>query len=96
LRNDTKGCDCLDEVYYTSKELSGILKVSLETIRKKLRNNEIKGVKVGSKWRISKSSLNNYMLSEDGMSNASGCGVDDRMERLEKLIDKLIDKIGDV
>ena len=46
---------------YTPSELSEILKVSEELIRKLLRRDELKGSKVGKYWRVKKEDLENYL-----------------------------------
>lgn len=46
---------------YTPSELSEILKVSEELIRKLLRRDELKGSKVGKYWRIKKKDVEEYL-----------------------------------
>jgi excisionase family DNA binding protein len=46
---------------YTVIEVSKLLKCKIETVRKKMRTGEIKGVKLGKEWRIKKKDLLNYV-----------------------------------
>ena len=48
-------------MYYTTKEVALLLGYTDETIRKKIRKGEIEAFKVGSKHRISKEEVENYI-----------------------------------
>lgn len=48
--------------FYTVKEVAGILKIVEETVRKKLRSGEIKGLKPGLSWMIPEDSIEAYLL----------------------------------
>ena len=47
--------------YFTVKEISIILKITEETVREKLRNKNIKGIKIGRQWRILKKDFNKFL-----------------------------------
>ena len=46
---------------YTPNELSEILKIDVETIRRFLREDKIKGVKIGHHWRVKESDLKDFI-----------------------------------
>ena len=39
-------------LFYTPDELAGALRLSGETIRRKLRSGELQGVRIGDTWRV--------------------------------------------
>lgn len=39
-------------LFYTPDELAGALRLSGETIRRKLRTGSLKGVRIGDTWRV--------------------------------------------
>jgi len=39
-------------LFYTPDELAGALRLSGETIRRKLRTGDLKGVRIGDTWRV--------------------------------------------
>lgn len=39
-------------LFYTPHELAGALRLSGETIRRKLRSGDLKGVRIGDTWRV--------------------------------------------
>lgn len=49
------------EVLYTLDEVSEILKIPLETLRKYLRRGQLKGVKIGRHWRVTKDQLKKFV-----------------------------------
>jgi excisionase family DNA binding protein len=51
----------VDNLFYTVKELAEILKLSTEQIRRKLRNKEIPGVKIGNEWRVLKKDFEKWI-----------------------------------
>lgn len=58
------------------KEVSKILKINTEVLRRWLRKGKIEGIKVGSDWRISEETIENYLqngrnLSKQGCLNES-------------------------
>lgn len=46
------------EESFTPEEVAKILKIDPETVRRKLREGEYKGIQVGRRWRIKESELN--------------------------------------
>ena len=46
-----------DDHLYTVQEASGYLRTSVYTVREMLKSGNLKGFKVGTKWRILESSL---------------------------------------
>lgn len=46
---------------YTPEEVAEILKVSVITVKKWLRNGELKGVKVGKFWRVREEDLQEFL-----------------------------------
>ena len=48
----------------TVTEVSLILSMSEYSIREKLKTGEIQGFKVGNKWRVAQSTLNNIIYGE--------------------------------
>ena len=39
-------------LYYTPEEITRVMRVSRESVRRKLRQGEIEGVRFGRKWRV--------------------------------------------
>lgn len=39
-------------LFYTPDELAGVLRLSGETIRRRLRSGDLKGVRIGDTWRV--------------------------------------------
>jgi len=39
-------------LYYTPEEIARVMRVSRESVRRKLRQGEIEGVRFGRKWRV--------------------------------------------
>lgn len=52
--------------YYTMKQMAGILDVSVTTVLRLLRKDEIKSYRIGSLWRVKKIDFNTY-LEERGL-----------------------------
>ncbi|MGE5576404.1 MAG: helix-turn-helix domain-containing protein [Syntrophothermus sp.] len=52
-----------EQKYYTTKEISELLKVSPVTITRKLQNGEIKGIRLGGRagWRVEERGLQEYL-----------------------------------
>ena len=46
---------------YDVKEVAGILKTSCQQVRKMIASKELKSIKVGREYRISRKSLNEYI-----------------------------------
>ena len=55
----------LDEKYYTTKELAEVFGVSSNTIINLCKHGEIKGIKIGTQYRISEKELNNYIKNQN-------------------------------
>ena len=49
---------------YTVGEVAQILKISVYSVRELLKNGDIHGFKVGTKWRITQESLDEIMKKE--------------------------------
>ena len=49
--------------YFTSKEVSILLKTPIQYIRKMIRENKLKAYKVGRQYIIKEQDLNNYLDS---------------------------------
>ena len=49
------------ENVYTPAEVADILKVSVETVKRHLREGTLKGFKVGTRWRVKESDLKEFM-----------------------------------
>lgn len=47
-------------IFYTSQELSGILKVNEKTIRNLIKSGQIPAAKIGRQWRVSEYNLNEF------------------------------------
>jgi len=58
----------LDKVY-TVKEVAEILKVSEQTVQEALKKGQLPGAKVGRQWRITETSLTNYLNGNTGNDN---------------------------
>lgn len=50
---------------YNTKEISELLRVSTNTVKNLLKDNKLKGAKVGKEWRISEKNLNDFLNIED-------------------------------
>ena len=51
----------MDETWYTVEEISEMLKLNVETIRRNLQRGHIRGAKFGKVWRISSSDLQDFI-----------------------------------
>lgn len=51
------------DYYFTSKEVSILLKTPIQYIRKMIRENKLKAYKVGRQYIIKEQDLNNYLDS---------------------------------
>lgn len=51
--------------FYTPSELSEILKVSEDLIRRLLRKGELKGIKIGKYWRVKEKYLEEYLKQKE-------------------------------
>jgi excisionase family DNA binding protein len=49
------------EDLYKVEEVAVILGLQVETIRKKLRNREMKGIKIGKEWRVKEKELVKFL-----------------------------------
>jgi len=49
---------------YTPEEVAEILKVNADTIRRYLREEKIKGFKIGNSWRVRAEELENFMKDD--------------------------------
>jgi excisionase family DNA binding protein len=58
---DIKEGFIMEQIFYTVKEVALKLKLTDETIREKLRNKKILGVKIGKSWRVTEENLNDFM-----------------------------------
>lgn len=54
---------------YTVNEVAEMLKVDPETIRLLLRNQKLKGLKIGNSWRIEENELEAYLETLRGENN---------------------------
>ncbi len=61
--------------YLTVKEACGILQLSAYTMQEKLRNSEIRGSKVGNRWRIKEKDLEAYMKGCENFSSRSSLRI---------------------
>lgn len=50
-----------EEKYYTIQEVADMLKVAYLTVYRWIKGNELVAVKAGKQYRISKTSLDNYL-----------------------------------
>jgi excisionase family DNA binding protein len=50
-----------DERWLTPEDAAGLLKLSIKTVRRKLRSQEIKGYRAGVQWRIKPSDIQAYL-----------------------------------
>lgn len=48
-------------LFYTPDELAGALRLSGETIRRKLRTGDLKGVRIGDTWRVPRDEVLNLI-----------------------------------
>jgi excisionase family DNA binding protein len=53
-----------NEQVYTPAEVAKILKLSQETIRRKMRSGELKAYKEGRLWRITTESISQYIKNK--------------------------------
>lgn len=57
---------CVSEPLLTVDEVSYILNVSEQTVRKLIKNNELKSVKFGRTYRVTTESLNQFVMDKQG------------------------------
>ena len=50
-----------DKKMYDVTEVSQITTISVRSVEKHLRTGKMKGVKISGKWRVSESSLNDFL-----------------------------------
>jgi excisionase family DNA binding protein len=50
--------------FYTPKEISSILKISVQSVRNLIREGKIPAIKVGKQWRVRKVDLERYTKGE--------------------------------
>lgn len=60
-------------VVYTPEEVSNILKINIQTVRKYLRTGKLKGAKFGKQWRISEKQLEEFFQENCRNTNVQ-CG----------------------
>jgi excisionase family DNA binding protein len=51
---------------YSVEEVAGLLKIGISTTYMLVRNGTIQGFKIGYRWKISESALNNYIERQSG------------------------------
>jgi excisionase family DNA binding protein len=61
-----------EPLYYTPEEIAAALRVSEETIRRQLREGQIKGQKVGRMWRIPRDEAIKLLGSEAALKAIVG------------------------
>lgn len=61
-----------EPLYYTPEEIALALRVSEETIRRQLREKQIKGQKVGRIWRIPREEAIKLLGSEEALKTIVG------------------------
>lgn len=54
----------LDREYYSSEELAEMLGVTTRTIRNYLKEQKIKGYKIGGKWKFSRDDIEEYIRKQ--------------------------------
>ncbi len=53
---------------FTPEEVAKKLKINLQTVRKFLREGKLKGIKVGTNWRIPEDRFNEFLQKGTGES----------------------------
>ena len=68
---------------YSCKKAAEILDVSPYTLKKKLRSGEYKGVRIGNRWKLSESTLNELTSAKKLNSNddPTSIGMSSEMEK---------------
>jgi len=56
--------DAWEMGFFTPKEVAGILKVSPRTVERWIKEEKIKGIKVGGLWRIPESALKEFLRQQ--------------------------------
>lgn len=51
--------------YFTPEEIAEILQVSTRTVYRAIDSGELRGVKIGRLWRVSKDSLDKYLAERE-------------------------------
>jgi excisionase family DNA binding protein len=51
----------MEQMYYTVQEIALLLRLSNETIREKLRNKKMDGIKIGKSWRITEANFKKFI-----------------------------------
>lgn len=53
--------------FYTAKELSVILKISIRTVIRLIETEQVKASKVGREWRVERKDLENYLNKKSNL-----------------------------
>lgn len=61
----------MQEKYLTPEQIAETLQVSPDTIMRLLRDKKLKGVKVGTQWRIKESALEQYLEEQSNIQENS-------------------------
>ena len=70
----------MDETWYTVEEISEMLKLNAETIRRNLQRGRLRGAKFGKVWRVSSADLQEFIDKARQKRNSTG-GSDWFIER---------------
>ena len=52
---------------YTPRQVAGILQMYLDNVEKMIRSGEIKGIKIGGRWRVDSRDLAEYIDKKRGI-----------------------------
>lgn len=79
---------------YTVQQAAEILQVCPDTVKNEIRRNRLKGIKVGSEWRISEQALADYMgLVANNYKTELEAKLEAENERLKRELARIQDKL---
>lgn len=61
--------------FYTAKELSVILKISIRTVIRLIETEQVKASKVGREWRVERKDLENYLNKKSNLKVITWLGM---------------------
>lgn len=79
---------------YTVQQAAEILQVCPDTVKKEIKRNRLKGMKVGTEWRITEQALADYMgLVANNYKTELEAKLEAENERLKRELARIQDKL---
>ncbi len=79
---------------YTVQQAAEILQVCPDTVKNEIRRNKLKGIKVGTEWRISEQAMADYMgIVANNYKTELEAKLEAENERLKRELARIQDKL---